>query len=61
MKSNEMIARMIEKADIYAYEAKYNDNFMSREYYEAVSDVLNWVLNGRTESFFDYEEELLAN
>lgn len=60
MKSNVMVARMIEKADIYAHEAKYNDNLMSREYYEAVSDVLNWVLNGETDTFFDYEDELFA-
>ena len=60
MKSKEMIARMIEKADIYAHEAKYNDNFMSREYYEAVSDVLSWVLNSGTDTFFEYEDELFA-
>ena len=38
----------------------HESNLMSREYYEAVSDVLNWVLNGRTDTFFEYEDELFA-
>ena len=61
MMSNNVVARTIEMADIYAHEAKYNDNLLNSEYYEAVSDVLNWVLNGKSDTFFDYENELFAN
>lgn len=57
MVSNEMIVRMIEKAEIYAYESKYNDDFRSSEFYEAVSDALNWVLNSNGDTFFANEDK----
>ena len=52
MKSNEMIARTIELAENYAHEAEIVGDTNERDYYEEIARVLNWVLNGGTESLF---------
>lgn len=53
MKSNEKIARMIELAEIYAHEMEIVGDTNGQDYYEEVARVLNWVLDGGTESLFD--------
>ena len=58
MKSNESVARMIEKVEFLEHEAKWNYELSERAFYEGASCALRWVLTNSETFLADDEEEL---